>query len=147
MLRDIDHRACQVSQQGVKRDVLQVPHELDPLEAHHHDTRRRADDQHASAHAGAIGQELPEHAVLHEIGQINGIRRGGDHHVGRHGIHADRPGHQRDVIDHRREGTDNQVHDEDIPQARIQPTGKLGEDSTTFQGVDGEQDTQEEKKR
>src|SRR5262249_10347841 len=51
---------AEVAEQCGQRHVADVPAKRDPLDAHHGNPRRRADDENAAAGAGAVGEKQPE---------------------------------------------------------------------------------------
>ena len=65
------------------------------LQAHDHHTGCRADDEHRAANAGAVGQQLPEDAVLRKVA-----------HFG-HRVHAHAAGNERNVVNDARHDADD----------------------------------------
>ena len=94
----ITQYAGDISHEDDPRHVTHIPTEGDLFQAHHNHAGRTADDQHRTAHAGTISQQLPEDAV--------------DSHVTRcsYGIHPHATGHQGYVIDDTRQDTDHAGH-------------------------------------
>ena len=120
---------------------------MDAFQSHDDHARCRADNQHASAHARAIGQELPEGTVLHEIHQITRRRAIGHHGFRGNRVHAHRACHERHVIDNGRKRTNHQIDDIHVSYFRIQPIGEAIQDAHVAQDVDRQEDAEEEEQR
>ena len=70
MLEYIDCYPGNVAEQSEQADVLEIPDDIDVLEAHSHDTCGGADDDDASAGTCAVCKHMPERSVHEEVGEI-----------------------------------------------------------------------------
>ena len=142
-----DEDSGEVSGQCGEGDPLEVPGEVDPFESHGDDTCGGADDQEASADSGAEGEQMPEEPVLDErLGEC-GVGIGGHGGGIGHGIHAHAGGDERDVVDDRREDSDDAGYCECFVDVPVEPVGHVGEDSGGLEGSDGHEDSEEEEDR
>ena len=67
VLEPVGEKSCEITCCGYPADALHVPTKADALQAHNHHAGSRAHDEDASAHAGTVGEELPEESVACEI--------------------------------------------------------------------------------
>lgn len=144
MLEQDDDDAAHVANQRQRGDAFEVPREGNLLKSHGHDAGCRADDEDAAAHAGAVGQQVPEDAVLEERLHVGGVdARGNRCGVGNR-VHAHAGRHERHVVDDRREQADDARDGEDLVDVLVEELGHLGQDAGALQRGYRHQDAEEE---
>src|SRR5574343_676930 len=132
MQRLVGSGTAKVADQSQSADLLDVPEELNPLQAHRGDAGCRTDDQDGAAGAGAIGEEFPQEVISREVGQA---------------VHAHRGGDQRYVVDDGTDQADDQHDNVLAADAVVQPLRQRAQNVRVFQRCHGKQDADEKDQR
>lgn len=144
VLSDAEHDALQIvgkhageiAHEDNPGDVLHVPSKRDFLKSHHDHACGRADDEHGTSHAGAVGEELPEDAVLGEVARFS------------HGIHSHAACHERHVVHDAGEHADDAGDGEVVAvKPDVQSAAEQVQCANLFQCGDSHEDAEEEENR